>query len=182
MALFVCHTLGPFVVKRDRMSTPQFEEIITKLPQYLQEIRESESIPMNTSAQRRSLRNALPSNEGVYVLYEGDRPVYVGRSDRLADRLLEHGQPGNGPEQATFAFNLAYQEWRPDTHIANVTRQERQAFRLAPEYHSLFDEAKERVRRMHVRTVGINNPVEQAVFELYAHVELKTRYNSFRNH
>ena len=164
------------------MSHPQFEYIIKRLPEYLRELREPDSIPMETPAQRRSLRDALPASEGVYVLYEDDKPLYVGRSDRLADRLLEHGQPANGSESATFAFNLAYLKWRPQTEFANVTRQERQAFKLAPEYDILFDEAKERVRKMCVRAVGIENPVEQAMFELYAHVQLETPYNSFRNH
>ena len=164
------------------MSHPQFESIIKKLPQYLRELTEPDSIPMESPAQRRFLRKSLPASEGVYVLYEDDKPMYVGRSDRLADRLLEHGQPANGPESATFAFNLAYLKWRPETEFANMSRRERQAFKLAPEYDILFDESKERVRKMCVRAVGIENPFEQAVFELYAHVTLETPFNSFRNH
>ena len=160
----------------------QFENIIDRLPHYLKMVEEFDPLLMETRIQRRSLRHALPASEGVYVLYDDDKPMYVGRSDRLADRLLEHGQPANGPESATFAFNLAYKRWRPDSDFATVTRQERQAFREAPEYDALFDESKERVRKMSVRAVGIQNSVEQAVFELYAHVKLETRYNSFRNH
>ena len=30
--------------------------------------------------------------------------MYVGRSDNLADRLQEHGQPSGGSETATFAL------------------------------------------------------------------------------
>ena len=164
------------------MPKPEFENIIAILPQCLRELKEADPIMMDTSTQRRSLRSAVPGSAGVYVLYEDDKPMYVGRSDRLADRLLEHGQPGNGPESATFAFNLAYLKWRPETEFANVTRQERQAFKLAPEYDTFFDKSKERVRRMCVRAVEIEHPVEQAVFELYAHVKLETPFNSFRNH
>ena len=160
----------------------QFEDIIPKLPAYLRELAESAYLHMDSPAQRRSLRSALPGCQGVYVLYEHDRPMYVGRSDRLADRLLEHGQPANGPESATFAFNLAYRQWHPDVDLTSFSRQERQAFKSAPEYRSLFDSTTLRVRKMCVRAVEIVDPVEQAVFELYAHVELKTPYNSFRNH
>ena len=52
---------------------------------------------------------------------------------------------------------------------------------MAPEYDTFFDKSKERVRRMCVRAVEIEHPVEQAVFELYAHVKLETPFNSFRN-
>ena len=160
----------------------RFGEITAKLPGYLRKVRDSESIPMDTPTQRRSLRNALPASRGVYVLYWNDTPMYVGRSDRLADRLLEHGQPASGSESASFAFNIAYRKWRPEPRRTNVSRHERQAFKSAPEYGSLFEEAKVQVRKMCVRAVKISDPVEQAVFELYAHVELRTPYNSFRNH
>ena len=168
--------------ERSMIPDRRFEDIIPKLPVYLRELTESAHLHMDSPAQRRSLRSALPGSQGVYVLYERDTPVYVGRSDRLADRLLEHGQPANGPESATLAFNLAYRQWHPEADFTNFSRQERQAFRSAPEYQDLFDRAKLRVRRMCVRAVEISDPVEQAVFELYAHVELKTPYNSFRNH
>ncbi|MYB75657.1 MAG: hypothetical protein F4X83_00855 [Chloroflexi bacterium] len=159
----------------------RFEDIIPKLPVYLRELAESAYLHMDSPAQRRSLRSRLPGRQGVYILYEHDRPVYVGRSDRLADRLLEHGQPANGPESATLAFNLAYQQWHPEANPTHFNREERQAFKSADEYWNLFDRAKRRVRKMSVRAVEIVDPVEQAVFELYAHVELKTPYNSFEN-
>ena len=158
----------------------QFEDIVPRLPAYPRAIAESVCLRMDTPAQRRSLRSALPGCQGVYVLYEHDTPLYVGRSDRLADRLLEHGRPANGPESATFAFNLAYRQWQPEMDLTKVSREERQAFKLAPE--ALFADAKRRVRKMCVRAVEITDPVEQAVFEVYAHVELRTPYNSFRNH
>lgn len=47
---------------------------------------------------------------GVYVLYEESRPIYVGRSNRLGDRLLEHGRPSSTHNSAPFAFNLAKEE------------------------------------------------------------------------
>lgn len=160
----------------------RFDDIIPKLRVYLHKLAESPYLRMDSPAEHRSLRNALPGRQGVYVLYEHDRAVYVGRSDRLADRLLEHGQPANGPQSATLAFNLAYLQWNPEAEATNFNRQERQAFKSASEYRSLFDRAKLRVRKMSVRAVEIADPVEQAVFELYAHVELKTPYNSFENH
>ena len=56
------------------------------------------------------------------------------------------------------------------TDLTNFSRQERQAFQPATDYWSFFTAAKLRVRKMCVRAVEISDPVEQAVFEPYAHV------------
>lgn len=161
----------------------RFDDIIPKLPVYLRELAESPYLRMDSPAERSSLRRALPGRQGVSTFSTSmTDPVYVGRSDRLADRLLEHGQPAKGPESATLAFNLAYLQWHPEADATNFNTQERHTFKSAPEYGSLFARAKGRVRKMSVRAVEIADPVEQAVFELYAHVELKTPYNSFENH
>ena len=50
-----------------------------------------------------------------------------------------------------------------------------------------FDTTKEMVRKMGVRTVEINDPIEQTVFEVYAALELRTTreqggFNDFENH
>lgn len=104
----------------------------------------------------------------------------------MADRLLEHGAPANGSESATLAFNLAYLRWRPATNLrtglTSANRKERQAFKSHPDYLRFFTDAKSQVRKMCVRAVEIPNAVEQAVFEIYAHVALDTPYNSFNNH
>ena len=164
------------------MPDRKFEDIIAKLPEYLRDVTDSELICLESRVQRRSLRSALPAARGVYVLYDGETPMYVGRSDRLADRLLEHGRSSSGPESATFAFNLAYAEWSSETDLIDINRRERQTFMSAPEFHGLFDEAKRRVRKMCVRVVAIMDPVDQAVFEICAHLRLRTPYNSFKNH
>ena len=54
--------------------------------------------------------------------------------------------------------------------------------REAPKYHTLFEWAKQRVRGVSVRAVEVEDPLEQAVFEVYAHMRLNTPHNSFRNH
>jgi hypothetical protein len=56
-----------------------------------------------------------------------------------------------------------------------------------PEFKKLFDATKKSVRCMGIRVVEINNPIEQAVFEVYAALELGTTqeqvgFNDFENH
>ena len=108
---------------------------------------------MSTRAERDVLRRRLPANEGIYVLYEKGEPKYVGRSDKLADRLLSHGRPSSGSESATFAINLARAE------CASFATMSRQDLHRDEEFRRRFDSAKERVRRMEVCVVGLANPL-----------------------
>ena len=143
---------------------------------YLSKLKECKAIGMYTMFDRRALRRKLPASKGVYVLYERGRPMYVGRSDKLADRLLEHGRPSGDSETATFAFNLAKDNFRDSASMSRKDLQRVEDFRL------LFDDAKERVRKMEVRVVGVGDPIEQTILEVYLHLALDTPFNSFENH
>lgn len=130
-------------------------------------------------ALRDNVRQALGHKEvveakGLYVLYEGDRAMYVGRSDDIGGRLLVHGRPNGGSESATLAFNIAKALF-PGTYPDS--RKEFQQKEPA-----LFTEAKERVRKMRARVIEVENDNEQAILEVYLHMELDTLLNSFRNH
>lgn len=48
-----------------------------------------------------------------------------------------------------------------------------------PAFGPLFLAAKKRVALMEIRYVAITDEVEQALFEIYAALALKTRYNHF---
>ena len=50
-----------------------------------------------------------------------------------------------------------------------------------PSFKKIYDENKERVSRMKIRTIEISDPIEQTLFEVYTHLELKTK-NKFENH
>ena len=153
-----------------------FRGVIDKLPRYMDELVNCEALAMYTTADRRALRRRLPVNKGVYVLYERDQPMYVGRSDNLADRLLEHGRPSGDSETASFAFNIAKEQF------PGITTMSRNDLQSDEKFQPLFDAAKERVRRMVVRVVGVADPIEQTILEVYAHMELNTPFNSFENH
>ena len=157
---------------------PEFSDVIGKMPGYLRELKSCPIIRMETRPERRDLGNKLPpGNAGIYVLYEDDKPIYVGRSDRLKERLLEHGQPSGWSESATFAFILAKEKF--GKAAASLTRKELQE---NSDFRQLFTAAKLRVRKMGIRAVGIQDPIEQTLFEVYAHLNLKTEHNSFENH
>ena len=66
----------------------KFKEIIDEFPILMERLNKSPFITKN------DLRD-LPKR-GIYVFYENDIPIYVGRSKRLKSRLKEHSQPGQG--------------------------------------------------------------------------------------
>ena len=77
----------------------KFKEIIDQFPELMQQLVDS---PLR---QRNSLGD-IP-NKGIYVFYENEEPIYVGRSNRMKDRIQEHGRKSSYHNSATFAFILA---------------------------------------------------------------------------
>ena len=156
------------------------------MSEYIAVLEACPSIGMSTGAERRFLRQRLPGNEGIYVLYEDNLPIYVGRSDRLADRLLEHSRPSSGSESASFAFNLAKKKFRENNsgRELETDSMSRKDFAKDPTFKPLFAAAKKRVSEMQVRVVEVTDPIEQSLLEVYAHLDLGTdpELNSFENH
>lgn len=158
------------------MAYRRFEDVIDRMPRYLQELEDRQVIA-------RDGRGRLPPNlpdKGIYVFYEDGQPLYVGRSDHLRARLLQHGQASGRSETAPFAFNIAKEEFR--ARRPDCDSMFRKVLAEDPEFAPLFCKAKRRVRRMEIRVVEIQDPYEQTIFEVYAHLKLGTRFNSFENH
>ena len=149
----------------------QFNHVIAKMEPMLDQL--SATAPLN-----RTELGGIPER-GVYVFYEDESPIYVGRSNRLRQRLLEHGRRSSRHNSATFAFNIAMAA-ATDARISlpETTRTEIEAY---PSFRSLYDKAKERVAEMNIRVIEIKDPIEQTIFEVYAALALQT-HNSFDNH
>ena len=123
----------------------------------------------------------IPGN-GLYAFYENGKPLYVGISgkNRMRERILSHGRQSSGHYSATFAFNIA----KKDAASKGINiRERRNILEQKPEFAELYALAKERVARMNVRVVEINDPNYRALFEIYAALALNTmEYNSFETH
>ena len=170
----------------------RFDEIVDRMPDDLRKLNECPHIGMYSNQERRNLRPELLRNANIeiikgskpatgpgnYVLYEKGRAMYTGRTDHLPERLLEHGNQG-GSETATFAFLLAREEYLKMHPNSSLTRKDLSA---QPEFHKLFGFARESVKKMSIKAVGIDDPIEQTLFEVYTHLVLETPYNSFENH
>ena len=112
---------------------------------------------------------------GVYVLYdEEDKPLYAGRTNRLKVRLKQHSHENSSHYSASFAFLLAREKAQDSSKRSRAVLAADPAFK--------FKEAKDEVRSMRFRCVLITDPIEQALFEMYAAIELKTPYNFFDTH
>jgi len=149
----------------------KFEEIVNQIPDLMQQLIDS---PMR---QRNSLGD-IP-NKGIYVFYENNKPVYVGRTNRMKERIQEHGRKSSYNNSATFAFILAKEIANEQGFDINIKRK---ALESNSAFRNIFLEQKERVSRMNVRVVEINDPIIQTIFEVYVSMELDTKYNNFDNH
>ncbi len=80
---------------------------------------------------------------------------------------------------ATFAFNLA-KEAAIKKGI-DVNNKSRVNLERDSAFSNLYTEAKERVSKMSIKVIKIDDPIIQTVFEVYASIKLKT-FNEFDTH
>ena len=148
-----------------------FEEIKQQMGPLLAKLEDSDKETFVT-------RKRLP-NRGVYVFYEGDDALYVGRSNQIWERIRTHGRAGAGHNQATFAFRLlAKQQNLEIGHSAASNRAE-----VAKSYFEEFRKQKLQVRNMNIKAVEITDDTVSYFFEAYAILALETtEYNKFETH
>jgi hypothetical protein len=128
--------------------------------------------------------SSLPADTplaGIYLFSENDKHLYVGRSNRIRQRLQEHCRPSANHNTAPFAFRLA-REATGKTNASYVEKDSRVHLESQPEFKSAFTEAKHRVGCMQVRFVSEFDPLRQALLEMYVSICLETPHNDFDNH
>ena len=127
-----------------------------------------------------TLPRGMPAR-GVYLFSEGERHLYVGRTNRLRQRLLEHGRQSSGHNSAPFAFLLA-RKATGRTTATYQTNGSRGQLEADPLFAAAFTAAKQRVRAMNIRFVEQLVPLGQALLEIYVAVALQTPHNDFDTH
>lgn len=147
-----------------------FKKIIDTFPALIESINNSAFITKDDF-------NNLPKM-GIYVFYENDLPIYVGRTNRMKKRLNEHSKNSSRHTSATFAFNLAKEKAKDTTIDLNQRRKDLEA---DPLFSKIYTQEKERVSKMKIKVIEIEDPVVQTLFEVYVHLELNTK-NEFKNH
>lgn len=126
--------------------------------------------------------SSLPADmpePGIYIFSERGVCLYVGRTNKLRNRLLYHTRANHN--QATFAFLLARREtgklkpsYRPEGSRRNLLED--------PDFRASFDAARNRITKMDVQFVEEDDPVNQTILEVFAAVEMQAKFNDFNNH
>ncbi len=127
-----------------------------------------------------SLPRGMPL-AGIYLLSEGTRHLYVGRSNRLHKRIGNHCREGATYKMSAFAFRLA-REATGRLQATYTKHGSRADLMQDPAFVRAFERAKGRIRQMDVRFVEESDPVHQAILEVYVAVALQTPYNDFDTH
>jgi predicted GIY-YIG superfamily endonuclease len=127
---------------------------------------------------------ALPREipiRGIYLFSEENNHLYVGRTNRMRERLRGHCVPSGSHFTATFAFRIAREETGRRT--ASYSKSGSRVELLKDEaFKSAFDKAKRRIASMDLRFVEESDPTRQALLEIYSAKVLKTPFNDFDNH
>ncbi len=151
----------------------RFKKLTDKMPSLLHSLLEQPLVTIDDIG-----ITEVPQN-GVYVFFEDDKPIYVGRSNRLKKRLKEHSQ-SSSHYSATLAFRIAKQ------NTSNLQKKEsKQTNKQLMENSNFikeFEAAKDRIARTKIRFIKIEDQIEQAVFEIYASLVLGTELNDFATH
>ena len=127
-----------------------------------------------------SLPKELPL-QCIYLFSEGERALYVGRSNRFRSRLRQHSIDSAPHNQASFAFRLA-REATGNTEASYKPEGSRSSLLADPDFAQQFLLPKRRVRAMDLRYVEETDQLRQALLEIYISVVLRTPYNDFSTH
>lgn len=115
---------------------------------------------------------------GVYLLSEGDKHLYVGRSNSIPTRIRNHYRGKH--RQAAFAFKLA----RDQTGLTIPSYRQagsRDDLMTKSEFVAAFHNAQTRISRMDLRFVEETNEIRQCLLEVYVSVALTTPFNRWEN-
>lgn len=122
--------------------------------------------------------NLKSDPRACYVLIEKGRPIYVGISKSVINRLMEHVR-GRDHLSATLAYRMAVTK-----HPHNKTASEAMKDEKFPKR---FTEQRSYIRGLDVAFIEIDNPLVLYLFEAYCAMELNTGieaggWNTFKTH
>lgn len=122
-------------------------------------------------SERLALQGDFP---GCYVLIDRGKPIYVGISKNVLQRLRQHVR-GTTHFDASLAYRIAAQRM-PHRHTRAKAME-------ADEFKAQFDTAKMYLRSLQVAYVKIINPLALYVFEPYCAIRFDTsEWNTFEAH
>lgn len=152
---------------------PRFQNFVESLETKFQQLITVQPVKYH------ELPRDLPK-KGVYLFSEGNNHLYVGRTNRLRDRLRGHCVPSATHYTATFAFRIAREKTGfKATYKTEGSRADLVSHKV---FGPAFMEAKERILRMDIRYIEEDDPISQALLEIYVATVLGTPHNDFDTH
>ena len=126
-------------------------------------------------------RQNLPQFAGIYVFYENEEPIYVGRANNIKKRISGHTLPSSGHNSANFAFNLARLEFEESL---SESKKGRETLMENPNFFVKFSKFKKQLFASKIKCIEIQNDIIQTMFEPYLALKLGTYpiNNNFDNH
>jgi hypothetical protein len=118
---------------------------------------------------------------GIYLFSEGIEHLYIGRTNRMRQRLRGHCVMSANHYSATFAFRIA-RRTTGRTQASYTKAGSRPELLNDAAFGLAFRDAKCRIALMDLRYVEELDSTCQALLEIYTATVLKTRYNDFENH
>ncbi|MEW6685575.1 MAG: hypothetical protein AB1393_05145 [Candidatus Edwardsbacteria bacterium] len=144
----------------------------------LSELKRKYELLMEMAPQTVDTVPALTPKGGVYLFTENGKHLYAGRTKRnIGKRLKDHvGTAKDCP----FAWRLAKEATGKK---ATYKKAGSRADLLAdPSFLTTYEAAKLRIRKMEVRYVAEEDPLRQALLEIYVAVVSKAAHNDFDTH
>jgi hypothetical protein len=147
-----------------------------------------QSLTEQLEAKFRLLMNAVPVAAedipdvtpigGVYLFSENGIYLYTGRTKRkLSRRIRDHFSTAL---DCPFAWQMAREiTGRRATYKKLGSRKD---LLSQPDFRRIYDESKQRIRKMHVQYVEESEPLRQALLEIYAAVVTNSLHNDFDTH
>ena len=166
-------TRRPSPVRLAKTGEARYRGIADKLPLLLHQLR-------SAPEWRRGDSVLVPPEPGIYLFTRAGRAVYVGQTRNLRQRISNHAGAKSSHNQATYAFGLAM---KAAMRKGRVFTGSRAAIASDPEFAEIFRVERERVARMPVRYLTIEDGDAElmTIFEVYAAIAFGTR-QSFRTH
>jgi hypothetical protein len=115
---------------------------------------------------RKKVGDSCARVPGIYVFFEGNLPIYVGRTRNLRQRMTAHVTQRHN--SGSFAFRLL----RKKLGLPTSYRKEGSRLQIQELHAGEFSRQIARVRRMEFCFLEVSNPIEQYLLELYAAMEL----------
>jgi len=116
-------------------------------------------------------RAELKPIPGIYVFYNDEKPIYVGRANNIKLRIQYHTRPSSGSESASFAFNLTKLEFEEKINESKIGRD---AIMKLEGFSDRFTKHKEDLHASRIRCIEIENDIIQTMFEPYLALKLGT--------